>query len=97
MDSNSLRRLSHLSHLISLRCLHLGNNRIGECAEVDRLIDAHSIVDLSLAGCPLSRKPGYRTAVLVRLGRLQVRISFLHMPHDEHNSSLQLRATAGAR
>lgn len=77
MEGNSLRRLSHLSHLVSLRCLHLGGNRIGESAEVDKLVDAVSIVDLSLAGCPLSRRPGYRTAVLVRLGRLQVRATYL--------------------
>jgi Leucine-rich repeat (LRR) protein len=73
MESNNLRSLSHLGHLVSLRCLHLGSNRISECSELDKLTDTPSIVELSLAGSPLSRKPGYRPAVLVRLGRLQVR------------------------
>jgi Leucine rich repeat len=73
MASNNLRSLSHLGHLVSLRCLHLGSNRVCECSEVDKLVDAVSIVELTLTGCPLSRKPGYRTAVLVRLSRLQVR------------------------
>jgi hypothetical protein len=79
LEGNSLRRLCHLSHLASLRCLHLGGNRIGDCEELDRLADATALVDLSLCGCPLARKPGYRTAALVRLGQLQVRARPLPM------------------
>lgn len=72
MEDNGIRRLSHLSMLPALRCLQLGGNRVLDMAEVLKLAEATSVVDLSLAGCPVSRKPGYRTAVLMRLDHLQV-------------------------
>lgn len=72
MEDNGIRRLSHLSLLPALRCLQLGGNRVLDMAEVLKLTEATSVADLSLAGCPVSRKPGYRTAVLMRLEHLQV-------------------------
>eukprot|EP00892_Ulva_mutabilis_P012061 jgi/Ulvmu1/9227/UM005_0327.1 len=72
MEDNGIRRLSHLSSLPALRCLQLGGNRVLDITEVMKLAEATSIVELSLAGCPISRKPGYRTAVLMRLEHVQV-------------------------
>lgn len=73
MEDNGIRRLSHLSSLPALRCLQLGGNRVLDMVEVLKLAGATSVVDLSLAGCPISRKAGYRTAVLMRLEHVQVR------------------------
>lgn len=73
MEDNGIRRLSHLASLPALRCLQLGGNRVLDLAEVVKLSEATLVVDLSLTGCPIARKPGYRTAVLMRLDHLQVR------------------------
>jgi Leucine rich repeat len=72
IQGNTLRRLSNLSHLLGLFSLHAANNRIADFREIERLEALTALEELTLAGCPLSRKPGCRLAVVARLSQLQV-------------------------
>jgi hypothetical protein len=54
------------------QALHVGSNRIGEPGDLERLSGLGGLLELSLAGNPLSRKNTYRTMVLAKAQRLHV-------------------------
>ncbi|KAG2449146.1 hypothetical protein HYH02_005893 [Chlamydomonas schloesseri] len=73
LEENGLRSLSGLQPLArSLQALHVGSNRINEPADLDRLTLLTGLVELTLAGNPISRKNTYRAMVIAKCPRLQV-------------------------
>jgi hypothetical protein len=64
MEENGLRSLAHFDALVSLRALHLGGNRVGEVAELEKLASLAELGELTLAGNPVTRKQVYRPMAL---------------------------------
>ena len=50
----------------------MGSNRISEPSDLDRLTALPSLLEVTLAGNPISRKNNYRSLVTSRCPRLQV-------------------------
>ncbi|GLC71381.1 hypothetical protein PLESTF_001109300 [Pleodorina starrii] len=73
LEENGLRSL-HGFHPVcrTLQALHVGSNRISEPADLERLSALSGLMELTLAGNPLSRKNSYRPMVVARCPRLQV-------------------------
>lgn len=69
---NGVRTLRAFASLPSLQALHLPGNRVADADEVAALASCRSLAELSLAGCPLARRPGYRGDAVGRLAALQV-------------------------
>ncbi|KAK1791307.1 hypothetical protein P4O66_013319, partial [Electrophorus voltai] len=72
LAENRLRDLSHLGPLTQLRRLFLDMNKLQDTAELDKLEDLPSLIELSVVGNPMARRSLHRPAVVVRLPRLQV-------------------------
>ncbi|GFR51283.1 hypothetical protein Agub_g13641 [Astrephomene gubernaculifera] len=73
LEENGLRSLSGFNYLArSLQALHVGSNRIGEPADLDRLTCLTGLVEVTLAGNPISRKNTYRAMVIAKCPRIQV-------------------------
>ncbi|MEW5304785.1 MAG: hypothetical protein WDW36_007372 [Sanguina aurantia] len=71
LEENGLRSLANLHPLASsLQALHLGGNRITEPADLDKLGCLTALLELSLAGNPLTRKQTYRALLISKLPRL---------------------------
>lgn len=79
-----------------LQALHLGGNRITEPADLEKLGCLTALLELSLAGNPLTRKQTYRALLISKLPRLysadgQVRHCIApgsKRPIDRHLASL---------
>ncbi|GLI61365.1 hypothetical protein VaNZ11_003728 [Volvox africanus] len=73
LEENGLRSL-HGFHPVArtLQALHVGSNRISEPADLERLTTLTGLLELTLAGNPISRKNAYRAMVLAKCPRLQV-------------------------
>ena len=54
------------------QALHVGSNRISEPADLDRLTSLTGLLEVTLAGNPISRKNTYRAMVIAKCPRLQV-------------------------
>ncbi|XP_035387169.1 leucine-rich repeat-containing protein 9 isoform X2 [Electrophorus electricus] len=72
LAENRLRDLSHLGPLTQLRRLFLDMNKLQDTAELDKLEDLPSLIELSVVGNPMAKRSLHRPAVVVRLPRLQV-------------------------
>ncbi|GIL49189.1 hypothetical protein Vafri_5338 [Volvox africanus] len=72
LEENGLRSL-HGFHPVArtLQALHVGSNRISEPADLERLTTLTGLLELTLAGNPISRKNAYRAMVLAKCPRLQ--------------------------
>lgn len=53
--------------LYNLKHLFANSNRINDIPDIDRLCDVKNLKELELSGNALSRRPGYRLALLKKL------------------------------
>ncbi|XP_062326280.1 leucine-rich repeat-containing protein 9 [Osmerus eperlanus] len=72
LAENRIRDLNYLQPLTELRRLFLGNNKLQDISELERLEVLPSIIELSVIGNPVARRALHRPAVVLRLSRLQV-------------------------
>ncbi|KAG1679410.1 hypothetical protein FOA52_007701 [Chlamydomonas sp. UWO 241] len=91
LEENGLRSLSGLHHCTSLQALHLGCNRVAEASDLDRLEALVSLVEVTLASNPVSRKQTYRAILINRCASLCV-IDGSAVSLDERDYSDQLFA-----
>jgi len=73
-----------------LQALFLGGNRIGELAEIDRLVPLPTLAELVLANNPCARKPLYRPTALRKLLTLRSLDGREVAPDDRERADLLL-------
>ncbi|XP_053357223.1 leucine-rich repeat-containing protein 9 [Clarias gariepinus] len=71
LNNNRLRNLTHLQ-LTHLQRLYINNNKLQDVAELDKLEDLPSLIELSVVGNPLAQRSLHRQSVVLRLPQLQV-------------------------
>ncbi|XP_056616186.1 leucine-rich repeat-containing protein 9 isoform X3 [Triplophysa dalaica] len=72
LAENRIRELNHLEPLTGLRRLFLDMNKIQDVSELEKLEVLPSLIELSVAGNPVSRRSLHRQAVVLHLSRLHV-------------------------
>ena len=70
IEDNGLRSISTSGPLRKLRSLHMGGNRVQDMGEIEKLSSYTSLIELTIAGNPVSRRPAYRALVLRKLPAL---------------------------
>lgn len=70
IEDNGLRSLSNAGPLRRLRSFHLGGNRVQDMGEIEKMSTYSSLIELTIAGNPVSRRPAYRALVLRKLPTL---------------------------
>jgi hypothetical protein len=70
-SDNRLKSLSHFDNLPNLQRLYLGNNRIPEIYEIERM-KLPSLVEISMDNMVISKKLLYRTFVIVQFPNIRV-------------------------
>lgn len=71
MSYNLVEKLAGVEKLTNVRVLYLGNNKVKDWAEVERLASLEKLEDLLLRGCPI-----YDDASAVATYRVEVSIQF---------------------
>ncbi|KAF5890679.1 leucine-rich repeat-containing protein 9-like, partial [Clarias magur] len=71
LNNNRLRNLTHLQ-LTHLQRLYINNNKLQDVAELDKLEDLTSLIELSVVGNPLAQRSLHRQSVVLRLPQVQV-------------------------
>ncbi|GFH26747.1 uncharacterized protein HaLaN_24944, partial [Haematococcus lacustris] len=56
--------------MFSLQALHVGQNRINEANDMERLSCLTNLVEVSLVNNPITRRQGYRTLLIAKCSRL---------------------------
>jgi Leucine-rich repeat (LRR) protein len=69
---NGIRMLRAFADLPALQTLHASNNRLVDLEDLDLLQNCTILRVLSLSGNSVTRKPGYRYAVVACLRQVQV-------------------------
>ncbi|OCT68507.1 leucine-rich repeat-containing protein 9 isoform X2 [Xenopus laevis] len=72
LEENRLRDLNNLPPLFKLRKLLIGSNKIQEISEIEKLEVIPALMELSISGNPISRKPFLRNLLVLRLQNLQI-------------------------
>jgi hypothetical protein len=70
VEENGVRSLQHLPPLHRLSLARFASNRITDVADIERIAALPSLLDLTLANNPLSRKQMYRATVIFRVTSL---------------------------
>ncbi|KAI9017610.1 hypothetical protein BC832DRAFT_545188 [Gaertneriomyces semiglobifer] len=81
IKENRLKTLSHFDSLPNLEHLYLQNNRLHDLTEIEKL-RLPSLTSITLHSTPLSRKPLYRTTLIVRFPHVQ-RIDDVEVDDEE--------------
>lgn len=67
IEENGLKNFLYIQKLSKLQHLFASNNRITEIQDIEKLVDLPCLKELELNGNTLSKRPGYRQAVLKKL------------------------------
>lgn len=68
MSYNLVERLAGVEKLSNIRVLYLGNNKVRDWAEVERLAALEKLEDLLLRGCPIHDDAGAVATYRVEVG-----------------------------
>ncbi|XP_031746458.1 leucine-rich repeat-containing protein 9 isoform X3 [Xenopus tropicalis] len=88
LEENRLRDLNNLPPLLKLRKLLIGSNKIQEISEIEKLEVIPALVELSISGNPISRKPFLRNLLVVRLQNLQILDGILITAEDRARAEM---------
>lgn len=67
IEDNGLKNFLNIQKLYKLQHLFASNNRINETNDIEKLNELPNLKELELNGTTLSKKPGYRQAILKKL------------------------------
>ena len=67
IEENSLKNFHHIQKLYKLQHLFAVNNKISDIPDVERLSELPYLKELELAGNPISRRNGYKIAIIKKL------------------------------
>lgn len=70
IEDNSLKNFHHIQKLYKLQHLFAINNKINDIPDVERLCELPYLKELELAGNPISRRNGYKIAIIKKLPQL---------------------------
>lgn len=70
IEDNSLKNFQNIQKLLKLQHFFAGNNRINDIPDIDRLPELPNLKELELNGNSISKRPGYRQAMLKKLPNL---------------------------
>ena len=70
IEDNSLKNFQNIQKLLKLQHLFASNNRINDLPDIEKLIDLISLRELELNGNSISKRPGYRQAIIKKLSNL---------------------------
>lgn len=65
-----MKNFAHIQKLYKLQHLFANSNRINDIPDIERLSELNYLKELELNGNALSRRPGYRHALLKKLPNL---------------------------
>jgi Leucine-rich repeat (LRR) protein len=72
IEDNGLKTLNHIDKLERLQFLFLHGNRISDFWDVEKLENWPKLMELSLSGNPIFKKPMYRASIIKRLPGLLI-------------------------
>ncbi|KAK3285999.1 hypothetical protein CYMTET_6418, partial [Cymbomonas tetramitiformis] len=72
IEENGFRSLANLHPLRHLKCLALGQNRVVEISELERLAAHTELLEITLSNNPVARKQVYRPMLIKKLPSLRI-------------------------
>lgn len=70
LDDNALKNFNFIQKLVKLQHLFANSNRISDLPDVEKLSELNQLKELELNGNSLTRRPGYRQAIIKKVPSL---------------------------